>query len=175
MTEETKPLRVDLAAGANRREGFIGVDLHKTDCVDIVCDLQNMTWPFEDGTVDEVWCCHYIEHCSNLVHFWSELYRILKVGGTATIIAPYGKNNRAWQDPTHVRAIVEESFLYLDKNYRAVNKLTHYLSSVDFEFVVTYLNIAPEWMNRSEEAKAFAIRHYWNVVADIQAILKKRE
>lgn len=167
-------VKLDLACGDNKKEGFTGVDLYKTDSVDVQHDLSVFPWPFESDSVDEVWCSHYIEHCRDLCGFWSELHRILKPGGKATIIAPYAKNNRAWQDPTHVRGIVEESFWYLDANFRKVNKLSHYLADVDFEFSVAYLGIDPTWANRSEESRTFAIRHYWNVVQDIQGILTKR-
>lgn len=167
-------MKLDLACGDNKKEGFTGVDVHKTESVDIVHDLETYPWPFEDNSVEEAYCSHYIEHTKDLVKFWEELYRILAPGATATILAPYGKNNRAWQDPTHVRAIVEESFWYLDKNFRKVNKLEHYLADVDFEFTVVYIGIDPTWANRSEESRTFAIRHYWNVVSDIQAVLKKR-
>ena len=176
QASKKNPVLIDLACGNSKKQGFVGVDKYKTDAADIVFDLQSgKPWPFKDNSVDEVHCSHYIEHVPDLCHFWSELYRILKPGGTATIIAPYGKNNRAWQDPTHVRAIVEESFFYLDKNFRAVNHLTHYLADVDFEYTVIYSGIDPAWANRSEDARAFAVKHYWNVVADIQANLKKRE
>jgi len=176
--EEDKPvepnaLRIDLACGDSKREGFLGVDKYKTSSTDIVADLSER-WPFEDNSVDEAHSSHYIEHVVDLCHFWSELHRVMKVGGRATIIAPYGKNNRAWQDPTHCRAIVEESFYYLDKNFRKVNRLEHYLADVDFEFTVAYIGIDPMWTNRNEQARAFAIRHYWNVVADLQAVLTKR-
>jgi SAM-dependent methyltransferase len=169
-------VKLDLACGDSKREGFTGVDKYKTESVDIVHDLSVYPWPFEDSSVDEVHCSHYVEHVVDLCKFWGELWRILKSGGSATIIAPYGKNNRAWQDPTHVRAIVEESFYYLDKNFRKTNKLEHYLGNpdVDFEFVVVYAGVDPVWANRSEESRSFAIKHYWNVIADIQATLKKK-
>ncbi len=167
-------MKLDIACGDNKREGFTGVDKYKTDSVDIVHDLTVYPWPFEDNSVDEVHCSHYIEHVVDLCAFYQELHRIMKPGAQATLIAPYGKNNRAWQDPTHVRAIVEESFFYLDKNFREMNRLTHYLADVDFEYTVIYSGIDPYWLNKSEEARAFAIRHYWNVVQDIQAVIKKR-
>lgn len=173
--KEVKLVKVDLACGENKQQGFIGVDKFKTKSADIVFDLQSgKKWPFKDNSVDEVFCSHYIEHVSDLCFFWEELYRILKVGGTATIIAPYAWNNRAWQDPTHVRGIVAESFMYLDKNFRAANKLEHYLADVDFEYNVIYTGIDAKWANRTEEARAEAVKYYVNVVQDIQANLKKR-
>lgn len=170
-----RTMKLDLGCGDNKREGFLGVDLHKTDSVDIEADLFRTPWPFEDNSVEEVHCSHFIEHHPDLLLFWSELYRILKPEGKATIIAPYGKNNRAWQDPTHVRAIVEESFFYLDRNFRKTNKLEHYLADIHFEYIISYLGIDPFWCLKNEEARAFAIKHYWNVVADIHAVLIKKE
>lgn len=169
-----KVSKLDIACGDNKREGFTGIDKFKTPSVDIVHDLTVYPWPFEDSSIDEIYCNHYIEHVVDLCAFYSEIYRILKVGGTGTLLCPYGKNNRAWQDPTHVRALVEESFFYLDKNFREVNKLKHYLADVDFEFQVCYLGVDPLWANKSEEARTFAIRHYWNIVSDLQVNLKKR-
>lgn len=177
MTEEKKEevkKKLDIACGDNKREGFTGVDKYKTDSVDIVHDLTVYPWPFEDNSVDEIWCSHYIEHVVDLCAFYKEIYRIMKVGATGIICAPFGKNNRAWQDPTHVRAIVEESFFYLDKNFRKSNKLEHYLADVDFEFQVVYNGVDPHWANKSEEARNFAIKHYWNVVQDVQCNIKKR-
>ncbi len=171
--EANQLCKIDLACGDNKREGFLGVDKYKTSSTDFVFDLEKK-WELEDNSVDEIHCSHYIEHCPNLLHFYQELYRVLKVGGTATIIAPYGKNNRAWQDPTHCRCIVEESFFYVDKNFRELNKLEHYLADVDFEYVVSYHGIDPTWANRNQESLQFAIKHYWNVVSDVQAVLKKR-
>jgi hypothetical protein len=81
---------------------------------------------------------------------------------------------RAWQDPTHKRAISETSFLYFNKAWREVNKIDHCIGAeCDFDFQYGYV-LAPYWANRNEEARAFAIQHYINVVSDIQVILTKR-
>ncbi len=54
-----------------------------------------------------------------------------------------------------------------------MNKLDHYPIKADFDFSFGY-DFMPDWAMRSEEAKAFAIRHYTNVVADIQVVLMKK-
>ena len=43
-------------------------------------------------------------------------YRVLKPGGTATIIVPDGRSQAAWQDPTHQRAFVPRSALYWNQD-----------------------------------------------------------
>ena len=108
-----------------------------------------------------------------LILFMDEVYRILKPGGRIKVIAPYYNSMRCWQDPTHKRAISEATFLYFNKQWRETNKLDHYGIQSDFDFVYGY-DITPEWANRSEEARNFAIKHYTNVINDIHVTLTKK-
>lgn len=171
---EQKPLKLDLACGKNKQPGFLGVDKVKIPEVDYVWNLEKFPYPFKENSVDEIYCAHYVEHVPDLIKFIDEIYRILKPGGKALIVAPYYSSMRAWQDPTHKRAISEASFLYFNKGWREQNNLDHYLDiKSDFDFSYSYM-ITPDWATRNEEARAFAIRHYINVVSDIQVILTKR-
>jgi SAM-dependent methyltransferase len=171
--KESEVLKVDLACGQNKQEGFVGVDIVDMPGVDIVHDLEKYPWPFKNNSVDEAFCSHYVEHTKCLMKFMNELWRILKPDARCTILAPYYTSMRCWQDPTHTRAISEASFLYFNKEWRVNNKLDHYPITCDFDFSYGYV-MTPEWVNRSEESRAFAIRHYFNVVTDIQVILTKR-
>lgn len=168
------PFRLDIACGDNKTSGFFGVDIAKTKDVDVVYDLEKFPWPFPDNSVDEVVCNHYIEHTKDLIAFMNELYRVMAPGATAIIRAPYYNSMRAWQDPTHTRAISEATFLYYNKSWREANKLDHYPIKCDFDFSYGY-DFTPDWAMRSEESKAFAIRHYTNVVTDIQVVLRKKQ
>lgn len=166
------PFRLDVACGSNKTPGFFGVDIAGND-VDVTWDLEKFPWPFPDNSVDEIVCNHYIEHTKDLIAFMNELYRIMVPGGTAIIRAPYYNSMRAWQDPTHVRAISEATFLYYNQDWLKANKLDHYPIKCNFDFSYGY-DFAPDWAMRSEESKAFAVRHYTNVVMDIQAVLIKK-
>ena len=166
------PFRLDVACGSNKTPGFFGVDIGGKD-VDVTWDLEKFPWPFPDNSVDEIVCNHYIEHTKDLIAFMNELYRIMVPGGTAIIRAPYYNSMRAWQDPTHVRAISEATFLYYNQDWLKANKLDHYPIKCNFDFSYGY-DFAPDWAMRSEESKAFAVRHYTNVVMDIQAVLIKK-
>lgn len=168
------PFRLDIACGQNKTEGYFGVDIAKTPGVDLVYDLEHFPWPFPDNSVDEAVCSHYLEHTKDLMKFMNELFRILRPGARVMITSPYYTSMRAWQDPTHTRAISEATFLYYNKDWRTQNKLDHYPITADFDFSYGYV-MTPEWQSRAEEARAFAIRHYTNVVSDIQVILTKRE
>lgn len=166
-------IRLDLACGQNKREGFTGVDAVEMECVDIVCDLESFPWQWEDNSVDELHCSHYIEHTSDLTAFMDECWRILKPGGQMTVVAPYYTSVRCWQDPTHKRAISENTFLYYNKGWREEARLSHYAIKADFDFSYGY-SFAPEWAVRSDTARQFALKHYWNVVADLMVTLTKR-
>lgn len=171
--KQNKSIKLNLACGQIRQEGFVGVDKEKTDAVDIIQDLESFPWIFENDSVDEILCSHYIEHTKDLIKFVDEMHRIMKQGAKATIIAPYYSNMRACQDPTHVRFICEATMLYFNKSWRESNKLDHYQIQSDFDYTYGY-SISPEWTNRSEEARLFAMKHYINVINDIHFVLTKR-
>lgn len=179
--EENKSIKLNIACGQTRnpningvvQEGFIGIDKIKTDQVDIVHDLESYPWPFENDSIDEIYCSHYIEHTSDLIKFMEELYRIMKPESKAIIIAPWYASIRAWQDPTHKRAISDATFLYFRKEWREQTKLDHYDIKANFDFIPGYI-LSPEWINRSEEARTFAMTYYWNVIQDIMVTLTKK-
>lgn len=187
-------IKLDIACGQNKREGFVGVDIAAAPGVDIVHNLNLYPWPFADNSVEEAHCSHYIEHIpmaywhpgnryapvaetlaavDALCKFWDELYRILVPGGKAHIIAPYYSSQRCWQDPTHRRPICDAAFFYLSKQWRQANRLDHYNINTDFEAVWGY-SFEPEMTTRSEEYRQHAVRHYWHAVQDIHAVLTKK-
>jgi len=55
-------LKLDLACGDNKREGFKGIDVVETSSTDYVVDLQVFPWPIESESAEEVNCSHYLEH-----------------------------------------------------------------------------------------------------------------
>jgi predicted SAM-dependent methyltransferase len=135
--------------------------------------LEQFPYPFEDESADEIYCSHYIEHTTNLIRFMDEIYRILKQGRDCTMVAPYYNSIEAWRDPTHRRAISEDTFNYFNKAWREARQLDHY--DIKSDFIVTHeLSLKPEWKMRSEEARKFAIRHYTNVVDEIKVTLTKK-
>lgn len=168
-----KLIKLDIACGQNKQKDYIGIDIVNIPGVDIVHDLEMYPWPIESESCEEVKISHYIEHTKDLIKFMEEIYRILKPSGKCMINAPYYTSIRCWQDPTHVRAISEATFLYFNKEWRTVNKLEHYPITCDFDYQYGY-QMTQDWASRNEAARNFAIRHYWNVVQDIQISLTKK-
>ena len=167
-------LKINLACGNNKIEDFYGIDLIKTDAADISMDLEQYPWDIESECAEELMCVHYVEHVTDLIKFMDEAYRILKPEGKFKVIAPYYTSIRCWQDPTHKRAISEATFLYFNKTWRIANKLEHYGIKCDFDYQYGY-DIQNDWANREENARNFAISHYWNVINDIHVTLVKRK
>lgn len=166
-------LKLDLACGQSKTEGYFGVDIFPGEKVDAVVDLEQFPWPIESNSAEEIVCSHYVEHTSDLMKFMNEVYRILKPGGKIKIIAPYYTSMRCWQDPTHKRAISDATFLYYNKQWREINKLDHYPITCDFDFTYGY-DMDQTWAGKHDEARNFAIAHYWNIVNDIHVVLTKR-
>ena len=173
-------MKVDLACGQRKREGFTGVDAVALPGVDVVHDLTIVPWPFDTASVEEVACSHFFEHLTGAQRllFMDELFRILPPGGKATVIVPYYSSMRAVQDPTHQwPPVCEASFLYFNKNWRTENALDHYPIQCDFDYGYNYLvnpNTPFQIHLRPEEARNFGIGHYLNVVADLHVFLTRR-
>jgi predicted SAM-dependent methyltransferase len=165
-------MKLDIACGQNKAEGFTGIDM--SGDADIIHDLTTFPWPIEDESVEEARCIHFFEHLSGeqAMKFMDELHRILNPGAGCLILCPYYNNMRAIQDPTHKQYICEATFLYYNKVWREQNKLDHYPIKADFNFSYAY-HMDTYWAMRNEEARAFALKHYTNVVNDIQINLVK--
>lgn len=175
---EKAVIKLDLGCGQHRQDGFLGVDVVKTECVDVVHDLLTFPWPFKDDSVSEVHCSHFFEHIPGKLRgkWMDELWRILVTGGKVTIIVPHNASERAFQDYTHeYPPPCGNSFYYFNKGWREVNKLTHgaYDIRCDFDFQ-TGPSLGPPWVNRADEARAFAVQHYNNVAMDLWVNLTKR-
>lgn len=169
-------MKVDLGCGKAKREGFTGVDV-SADCdADIVHDLTVLPWPFADGSVEEAYSAQFFEHLTGAqrIDFMHELYRILRPGGTATIITPYWTSGRAMQDPTHQwPPLLESSYLYFSAEWRRAQGLDHYGIRCDFEFRFGFV-YAEAWAAKSADEKAFARLHFVNVVTDLHVFLTRR-
>lgn len=169
-------MRLDIACGQNKREGFMGVDIASGPGVDFVWDLEQYPWkPFKTSSVKEVHVSHYAEHTKDLMKFMDEIWRICEDGAKVTIIGPYYTSIRAWQDPTHTRALSEATWFYFQKPWRELNRLEHYPIKSDFEVTNMLLFFNEPWNQKSEEARQFAAKHYFNVVNDILVELKVKK
>jgi predicted SAM-dependent methyltransferase len=107
------------------------------------------------------------------IQFINEVYRILKPGGKAKLVAPYYTSERAYGDPTHVRAIADSTVWYFNNTWIKDNKLEHYGINCNFDVVLSYY-ITNEMTLKSEEVRQKAFSHDWNVIQDLIIDLVKK-
>lgn len=168
--------KIDLACGDNKREGFFGIDKHKTASTDAEFDLLFFPWPIADESVEEVNCANFFEHIPAMQRkpFMEELHRVMKPGARLQITVPMG--NRMWQDFTHQwPPVVPESFLYFNQAWLRENKLMHgdYVTSANFEFEFSY-SLDPEIAAREQDFQRFGVRFFTNGATDLRVTLFKR-
>jgi len=105
-------LRVNLGCGRRYLDGYVNCDVVSTVRCDRRFDLNCTPYPFEADSVDDVLADNVLEHLDDVVRTMEEIHRILKPGGTATILLPYAKSDWAFQDPTHKHFFTERSMDY---------------------------------------------------------------
>ena len=165
-------MRLDLGCGKNKKEGFHGVDSIPFEGVDTVMDLTG-PWPWEDDSVEEVHCSHFIEHLAwpDRVKFFNELYRVMKKDAKAAIILPHWASSRYYGDPTHKEPFSEFAFYYLSKKWRDDNA-PHVGYTCDFQATWGY-SLNPALVSRNQEFQQHAMSWFKEAVTDIHATLIK--
>ena len=177
--------KLDLACGIRKKEGFFGIDKIKFDGVDLVYDLTVMPWPIASHSIEEVHCSHYIEHLPafNRIQFVNELYRVMKPGAKATLIAPHWCSTRAYGDMTHQWPPVAEMwFYYLSKKWRLDDgnapheDVKHNPEGYSCDFEATWgYSVNPAIVTRNQEYQQYAMQWLKEAAQDIIATLTKRE
>ncbi len=187
--EETKGAakitKLDIGCGTNKAPGFYGMDQRAFPGVDIVHDINQYPWPIESDSLDEVHCSHFLEHLNHdsdspqRVQFMNELYRVLKMGGKATIITPHWASNRAYGDFTHANKPVSEMFYYyINKEWRRVNAPDNDIEwnpkGYNCNFSATWgYSMREDIAQRNSEYQQFAMANYKEACNDIVATVVK--
>jgi len=86
---KSKKLKLNLGCGNEKLEGYVNIDIVKTDATDLVVDAVTLKG-CKENSVDEIVAYHLIEHLSYM-DFQKALttwYRILKPGGKLIIECP---------------------------------------------------------------------------------------
>jgi len=150
---------LDLGCGKRKINDAIGVDRVKLDEVDIVHDLTKFPYPFEDNSIDSIYCRHLLEHFDVDVRSkaLAEVNRILKKGGQAQIRVPHVFSIGAFRDPTHKSFFTFESMVYYTENH-----FFSYYDNICFKIVKKWANVqifgdwaTPTKLKRFSKLKSF--------------------
>lgn len=108
---------LDIGCGNRKRAGAIGIDINPRSDADVVHDLDQFPYPFQDSSFDEIYMDNVIEHLSNVIAVMEEIQRISRHGAMVKIIVPYFRAKWAFIDPTHRHFFTVDSFTYFDPDH----------------------------------------------------------
>jgi len=117
------PRHLNLGSGKDFREDCLNADIQAIKNPDWVLDITKVPWEetistrfgeikVEQGMFDSITANDVLEHIPDLVKAMTNCKDLLVEGGEFHIHVPYDLSLGAWQDPTHVRAFNENSWLY---------------------------------------------------------------
>jgi SAM-dependent methyltransferase len=107
---------LNLGCGRTRIKGAINVDFCDVGCNDLKVDLSNIPWPWESGSIDELYMLHFIEHfdVDKIILIFSEAHRILKPAGLLHVQVPHFSGMLALTDTTHKKVFSTMTFRMLE-------------------------------------------------------------
>jgi hypothetical protein len=190
-----KITKLHLGCGNKKLDGFINVDKFHTDASDLTVDLEQLPWPWEDNSIDEIKMIHVLEHIGQSTEIYlgiiKEIYRICKNDAVIEIHVPHPRHDNFIGDPTHVRAITPQSLTLFNKELNdqwkqggisAATTLAHFIG-VDLRIVECQTILDPYWMQKYANGKISieevdqASRQFNNVITEwhIKIISKKEK
>ena len=90
---------------------------------DVIHDLNELPYPWEDSSFDEIHAYEVLEHCGRQgdAQFFfgqmNEFYRILKAGGYFMATVPTWDSLEMWGAPDHTRALPPQIFQYCNRKF----------------------------------------------------------
>ena len=131
-------MKLDLGCGLAKAPGHLGIDILEHSDVDIKWDL-NKGLPLDyiiwKDRIEGIRCHHLIEHLDSIIPLFNDCYAAMKPGAEFEISTPCAGTTQSYQDPTHKRAYVAETFLYFAKNSPFEKEKREYGISAQFEIV----------------------------------------
>jgi len=118
---------LDLGCGKNKHQiekaAVTGVDIDPESGADIIHNLNEFPWLFDDDEFDEVICQDILEHLDDLPSAMLEIRRISKKGSLIKIRTPHYSSYYAYNDPTHKHYFGYYAFdCFCDSGFRIVRK-----------------------------------------------------
>jgi len=103
-------LTLNLGSGRDYKADCVNADIRADVGADWVVDIGA---PMQiDRQFSKIIAFDVLEHIPNLVQAMTNCRDLLEMGGEMHIHVPYDLSHGAWQDPTHVRAFNEKSWVY---------------------------------------------------------------
>lgn len=143
-----RPVEMNLGSGKDYKAGWLNVDILERALPDLVLDLgKRVTFPFKASTLSggqvvleanslrAIYANNVLEHVPDLPCLMTNLLTLLREGGEFELEVPYEKSVTAWQDPTHLRAMNRNSWLYYTSWFWYLGWFDHRFEMVHFEWL----------------------------------------
>ena len=118
--------RLHIGCGHNIFDGWVNHDCVFLPGVDVVHDLTEFFWPWQDESIDEIYMKDVLEHLPDTIRTMEEIYRITRPGAKIYIAVPYWNSFEAITDPTHVSIFNEFTFEFFDPSKRRCQERSYY-------------------------------------------------
>lgn len=182
-------MKLNLGCGSRKLAGYLNVDNAPYCAPDLLVDLEQLPWPFETSSAQEVVLSHVLEHLGQtpalFLGIMAELYRVCRPDGLVRITVPHPRHDDFLSDPTHVRPITLAGLELFSKRknreWQAKGQGQSPLGlmlDIDFEIVSANANADEPWRTRllkrqiTAEEMAQAVRSYANVIKSVEIVLK---
>lgn len=177
------PRKLNMGSGKDWRAEYFNVDISSFWGPDAVLDFDKPL-PFgqtlqtrrfgdlvlEKGSFDEIIANDVLEHIPNLMTAMTSCLELLSPGGEFRIAVPYDLSWGAWQDPTHVRAFNERSWLYYTDWF-------WYMSWTEARFEVVLLDLGLSAIGKKLKAQGMSSEEivlHARAVDHMRVVLRKR-
>ena len=105
---------LDIGCGKSKVQGAVGVDFKAYLGVDVVHDLNNFPYPFDEGEFDKIYIFDTLFLLDDPLKVMEEVYRICKSGGDVVVMQPYFRSVWNYVDPWVKNFATVHSFAFYD-------------------------------------------------------------
>ncbi len=159
-----RPTRLHIGSGKDYQLGWFNIDILETSQPDAVLDLAKpQVWPqriatgslgmveLHESSVSTIYANNVLEHVADLPRLMTNCLLLLREGGEMQIEVPHERATTAWQDPTHVRAMNRNSWIYYADWF-------WYLGWFDWRFHIKQLVYLDAALRECDEGSAHFMR-----------------
>lgn len=156
-----QPTQINLGSGKDYKLGWLNLDILDRSQPDVVLDLgRPVSFPVRfdsplvgpvdlaPGSISMIYANNVLEHVPDLPQLMTNCLQLLTTGGVMHLEVPYEHATTAWQDPTHVRALNENSWLYYTDWFWYLGWFEHRFSAQNS----TYLDAALQPCEKNQAA-----------------------
>lgn len=183
-------MKLNLGCGLARRDGYINIDRNPRYEPDLLWDLEQTPYPFDDNVVEEIVAHHVLTRLgrapARFLAIVAELHRILRPGGVLDIVTVHPRCDDYWSDPMNVRPVTTHGMARFGRAYAEVFRTARVAAEplaerlgVDFEIVSVENQLYGDWAHRfsageiSAEQVDQAAQSGWNVVQHVSLLMRK--